>query len=436
MILYKLKIAKHYIKSKLNQKILNEKNLNDFQDKMVKKHLKYVVKNSSFFREKVDKLNPELKDFPIIDKSVMMENFDEFCTVDIDKEKAFEIAIDSEKSREFSKDYKNITVALSSGTSGNRGMAIADEFDRTLWTGRILSKMLPRTILTKEKIAFFLRANNNVYKSLNSSKILFEYFDLMKNVDENILKLEKYNPTIITAPSSMLLLIAKAIEDEKIVINPVKVISVAEVLEDNDKKYLEEIFSQNIHQIYQATEGFLGYTCSHGVIHINEDMVKIEKEYIDKEAGKFIPIITDFRRRSQPIIRYRLNDILVEKKERCKCGSCFMAIDRIEGREDDIFYFETADGTVPMFPDFISRAVIYSSENIKSYYVSQTKKNNINIYISLKNKNELEKIKKDIKSNFLDLKEKMNIEEMNIKFEDNYYLEKGRKMKRIERLYK
>ena len=44
----------------------------------------------------------------------------------------------------------------------------------------------------------------------------------------------------------------------------------------------------------------------------------------------FYPIITDFKRTSQPIYRYRLNDILVEEKSPCPCGSVFTRIAKIE----------------------------------------------------------------------------------------------------------
>ena len=47
----------------------------------------------------------------------MMENFDELNTVGIKKDKAFEIAINGEKTRDFSGKYRDITVGLSSGTS-------------------------------------------------------------------------------------------------------------------------------------------------------------------------------------------------------------------------------------------------------------------------------------------------------------------------------
>ena len=65
----------------------------------------------------------------------------------------------------------------------------------------------------------------------------------------------------------------------------------------------------------------------------------IEKEYIDPATRRFVPVITDFSRTSQPIIRYRLNDILTEAAAPCACGSLFTAIERIEGRCDDTLYF-------------------------------------------------------------------------------------------------
>ena len=96
-------------------------------------------------------------------------------------------------------------------------------------------------------------------------------------------------------------------------IKPQKVISVAEVLTPEDKAYLSNIFKQTIQQVYQCTEGFLASSCEHGTLHFNEDFLIIEKKYIDHEQSRFHPIITDLRRRSQPIIRYELNDYYSRK---------------------------------------------------------------------------------------------------------------------------
>jgi putative adenylate-forming enzyme len=147
-----------------------------------------------------------------------------------------------------------------------------------------------------------------------------------------------------------------------------------------DEKRLESGFQQKIFQIYQCTEGFLGFTCSHGTLHLNEDLLIFEKEYIDDV--RFIPIITDLFRKTQPIIRYRLDDILVEKKTPCPCGCIFQALERIEGRCDDLLYVALPHGgTKPLFPDFVNRKIIAVSESIEEYEVVQTKLDRWEIYL-------------------------------------------------------
>lgn len=137
----------------------------------------------------------------------------------------------------------------------------------------------------------------------------------------------------------MLRMLGEAYAKGTLTVRPDKIISVAEVLDPLDRSVLEQTFGQTIHQAYQCTEGFLGASCRMGMLHLNEDVVHIEKEYIDPSTRRFVPIVTDFSRTSQPIVRYRLNDILTEAEGRCACGSPFTAIERIEGRCDDMLSF-------------------------------------------------------------------------------------------------
>ena len=46
-------------------------------------------------------------------------------------------------------------------------------------------------------------------------------------------------------------------------------------------------------------------------------------------------LITDFTRRTQPVIRYRLDDVLVAATEPCPCGQPTRVLEAIEGRRDD-----------------------------------------------------------------------------------------------------
>ncbi len=275
---------------------------------------KFAKKHSPFYAN---------HDGSVISKKIMMDHFSTFNTVGIQKEEAFKLALASEKSRNFEALLNGITIGLSSGTSGNRGLFLVSKKERLAWCGNILAKILPKPPWYKQKIALFLRANSTLYETVGSKQLQFAYFDLLEDPDSLRTKLQLFNPDVLVAPPSMLLLLIGTC-------TPKKIISVAEVLTNLDEKRLETAFKQKIHQIYQCTEGFLGFTCKEGTLHLNEDLLMIEKEYIDET--RFVPIITDLYRKTQPIIGYRLDDILVEKKQPCACGCSFTSLERIEGR--------------------------------------------------------------------------------------------------------
>ena len=413
--------VKNFVEVRWTRKFKTKEKLQKYQERKIKKQLEYMKKNSPYYKD-ID-VN-KLEEIPIIDKKIMMDNFNEMNTVGLDRDTALKIAIDSEHTRDFETKYNGISVGLSSGTSGHRGLFVLSDKETCQWAGAILAKLLPKGDLFGHRVAFFLRADNNLYETINSKFIKFKFFDLLKNMDTNIEQLETYNPSILVAPASVLKTIAKS----KVKINPKKIISVAEVLNDADERYLKKAFNKDIiYEVYQCTEGFLAYTCECGNSHINEDIVKIEKEQIDEK--RFVPIITDFYRKSQPIIRYRLNDVLVSSGEKCKCGSPMMVIDKIEGREDDIFVFKNRlnNENVLVYADFISRCLVYV-DDIEDYRVVQKAINEITIYID----NISDDTKKSIINEFKRLSEKMNFEMPQINFE-KYQTEKGKKVKRIER---
>ncbi len=367
-MLKKLKIIIQYIKTK---NFYDKKELEKHQKNSIKKLLANL--NSKFYPKSLN-----LNDFPIINKKIFMDNFDTINSLQINKSEAFNIALNAEKNRNFSSKLKNITVGLSSGTSGNRGIFLVSENESALWAGYILKRMLPKPILQRHKIAFFLRSNSNLYESVNSFLISFSFYDLINPLETHIEKLNRTKPTILIAPAQVLRLLAL---NKDLNIKPKKIISVAEVLEDDDRKIIENRFSQKVHQIYQCTEGFLAHTCEVGNLHLNEDIVFIEKEWIDENSGRFLPIITDFNRKSQAVVRYKLDDILILKKEPCPCGSVFTSLKKIEGRCDDILKMKTLDNKdYLLFPDFVRNAIISANTTLDEYLVIK-ENDKLNIFL-------------------------------------------------------
>ena len=415
------KIISTFIKVRYFSKWTSRDKLLEYQVKQVEKHIKFLKENSPYF-----KTHEITEDFTM-NKAFMMENFDGLNTLGVKKNEAMDIALNSEKTRNFNQKYKNISVGLSSGTSGHRGMFITTPEEQGIWAGTILAKMLPKNNIFGHRIAFFLRADNDLYKTINSFLISLEYFDTFKDIDEHIERLNKYKPSMVVAPPSLLLILAKKIEERELNISPKRIISVAEILEKPDEEYIKKQFNLKIiHQIYQATEGFLACTCEYGHLHLNEDLIKFKKKYIDEK--RFYPIITDFRRTSQPFVNYYLNDILVESTEPCECGSILQRIEKIEGRSDDIFKFINKFGKeVVVFPDFIRRTILFV-ENIREYQVFQINNNLLEVAILNINEEQKELIKKEFNKLFTSLE----IENIEIKF-INYEIDKTKKLKRIVR---
>ncbi len=418
----KLNILLSYLKFR-HRHFSTRKKLESYQRKKIAKHLRFVTKKSGFYRKYAGK---KLEDLPVIDKGVMMDNFDIINTVGISRDEALEFAVQAERSREFDPKLRNITVGLSSGTSHSRGAFLVEKTETEKWAGFVLAKFLPHGITGHYRVAFFMRANSNLYKSVSSKNISFEFYDIYADMEQNIEKLKRLGADILVAQPSALLMIAEALENGRIDIHPETVISIAEVLEKEDEQRIKTAFGLDvIHQVYQCTEGCLATTCRCGTLHLNEDIVFIEKEYIDEK--RFVPIITDFERTSQPIIRYRLNDVLVEKKEPCPCGCVYTALEKIEGREDDVFVFSGNGKEVRIFPDFIRRCILFSG-NIRNYRIVQQKDGSIIVYSDID-----DEMKKNVLSEFAKLAKDNGFASPEIKFLA-YTYDKNRKLKRVERL--
>jgi putative adenylate-forming enzyme len=346
-------VLKHYLRFRFSS-FSSREAVEAWQAEQIRKHLYWVSLNSPFYARCRAK---PLEQWPLMNKAVMMEHFDSLNTVNIKKDEAFLFAEKAEHARAFDSTFGSITVGLSSGTSGNRGIFLASEAERELWAGAILGKMVPDLLWRRHRVALFLRAGSTLYNSVNSKHLQFQFFDMAQPMERNLIALNAYKPDIIFAPGQILKLLAK--EAEHLVFAPKRLIACAEVLYDDAREAAKRAWGIDPEQIYQCTEGFLA--CSQrGSFQLNEDLVHIEPNWLDESKTRFKPIITDFRRTSQPIIRYELDDVLSFNPE---SQTVFRELARIEGRCDDIIEAKTLTGEiVPLYPDFLVRAVIFQSD--------------------------------------------------------------------------
>ena len=100
-------------------------------------------------------------------------------------------------------------------------------------------------------------------------------------------------------------------------------------------------------------------------MHLNEDFIQFEKEWIDD--NKFYPIITDFTRQTQPVVKYKLNDVLKIKERECDCGSKLLAIEKIIGRDDDVLIINN----IKVYPDLLARKIALKTDSFQKYSIIQ-----------------------------------------------------------------
>ncbi|MBC7842122.1 MAG: hypothetical protein H7099_07410 [Gemmatimonadaceae bacterium] len=381
----RLDIVTAYVAARWRTATLHGQRLRAWQEHRATALVERVRERSPFYRELwAGAPASAWRSFPTVSKQAMMEDFDRFTTVGVTRDLAMQVALDAERRRDFSAVVHGCTVGLSSGTSGHRGLFLVGPDEQTRWAGTILARAIP-DLRPGHRVAFFLRANSRLYER-TSAVVQFRFFDLMQPLDDVVASLNDFRPRLIVGPPSLLGLLADAKERGALRATPSRLVSVAEVLEPQDRARLERSFQAAVGEVYQCTEGLVAVTCRHGALHVQEDVMVMQTELTSPlDPTRVTPILTDLWRQTQPIIRYRLGDILRLDAAPCACGSSWQRIAAVEGRQDDICWFPRGDDTLrPVFPDAIRRMILLADDRITEYRAEQHAAGTLEIHVAVR----------------------------------------------------
>ena len=380
---------RHYLGARGRFTRLEDATLTAFQDARARQQVAFALAHSPFYRQHWQEADlTDWRTLPMVDKQRMMANFTTFNTRGVAGETAMAVALRAEESRDFRPMVPgtNLTVGLSTGTSGHRGMFLVSPQEQAAWAGALLARVLPGSLWRRQgwKVTLFHRAPSNLYERVRGRFVTLCYHDLMQPLPVAVAALNTEQPHLLLGPPTLLARLADERWAGRLRICPEQVVSVAEVLEPQDAERIAAAFNlPALQQIYQCTEGFLAASCTHHRLHIMEDLVALQTE--DLGEGRVTPLVTDLWRTTQPILRYRLGDVLtLAPPGRCACGSAFRVIERIEGRQDDLCYFLTPAGEpVCFYPDTVRRAILLASGQITDYAVRQTQPGAALVFLEL-----------------------------------------------------
>ncbi len=311
-----------------------------------------------------------LSNFPVMTKADLMANFAGYNNAGISAEQGWEAFAGP-------KQIGRYTVGASTGTSGNRGLFVISQKERFRWLGAILAKAVPDFWRYKDRVAVMLPLDTPLYDTANkTSHLQLKFFDTSKPLNSLTNDLIQFAPTILIAPPRVL----RRLVESKVAVSPRAVFSAAEKLEEFDRQIIEDGFHISLREIYMASEGLLAVSCKDGRLHLSEDCMHFELEEVGD--GLVSPIISDFSRTTQIMMRYRMNDLLRMDVMPCTCGSPLRVVSEVIGRMDDIFHLANGNGhAVEVMPDIIRNAIVDTDRTIKDFRVIQSASNKIELLL-------------------------------------------------------
>lgn len=346
------KVLKSYLFDIDRLKKLNEKELRNYQNKQIKKMVKFAF-TVPLYHDKYKKFGIYPDDIKTI------KDFEKIPTVSKDDFKNY--YPDGIVSSEIGKN-KLIQVSTS-GTTGKSLSIYVDMFDIVVGLFGYIRFIKEHEInWRKDKLTIIADFAPHTVESgyinrglqLNLNLNIFfkniQWLNTNDSPEEVIKKINNFKPDFIGGYVGMLGHLALLKENGfGKNISPKVIATTGGPLTLPLKNLIEKSFNAEIFESYASTEsGPIAFTCKNGKFHVMSDFVYLEffkngKPVISEEAGKLI--ITKLYGKGTPIIRYdAINDIVSPLLETCDCGLSGSLLKKIYGRDDISIY--TADGRI------------------------------------------------------------------------------------------
>lgn len=341
------------------------------QHQRLENMIAHACDSSDFYRElyKSHGINAEnirelqITDLPIVDKNLIMDNFNEVVCDKAIKKDALSAFI-NDPARYNQRFMDKYTVIHTSGSSGKMGIFVYDDKDlnainvlfvKYIFHVRPLIKMLPQRVA-------FLGAVNGHYAAYTAISRYRDYFikflpvSVETTLDHVIRELNNFQPTILVAYSSMLHHMAGAQLDGKLHINPQVINTGGELLTPRQRTTAQEAFGVMPHSIYGASESIIigAETAYNDGMYLFNDW-NIMETVNDRDEP--VPtktyghaILTNLYNYVLPLIRYRMEDVLCMDRNPVNKKLPFEVIDGIEGRTEDFLQFNTGGTNIAIHP--------------------------------------------------------------------------------------
>lgn len=341
------------------------------QTKALQDLRQYAYERSPFYQKFHKGLTERpLHELPVLTKAMMMEHYDELVT---DRSLHLEEIRASATEGEAGQTYKGkYWINATSGSSGHPGFFLFDpsEWVQVLasfaraqeWSGVHISLTHRQRMATVASISPW-HMSSQVAATVKSWWRPSLRLPASQPLSKTVAELNEWQPEVLIAYASMSGILAEEQLAHRLHIQPKFVYAASEVLTAQTKKRVKEAWGKEPFNQYVATET-ASIAAEHEEcrrMHFFEDLVIteiVDEQYRPVPAGEYGAkiLVTTLFSRTQPLIRYELNDSVRVSTEPDHCGLPFAVLESIQGRvEDSLTLPAVSGGEVLIRPLVINR---------------------------------------------------------------------------------
>jgi phenylacetate-coenzyme A ligase PaaK-like adenylate-forming protein len=359
--------------------------------------LDYARARSPFYFEQYRGLPPRIEkvqDLPPVTKARLMARFDDWVTDSAVRRIEVEHWIGDLS--HLGQDYLGrYLLCTTSGSSGTPAILVLDHRELAVMNGlgyvRALRNLVSRQILWAilrtggRSAAVFATGGHFLGAALMTRRQRampwranrYRLFSALSPLSEIVEGLISYQPGLLSAYPSALLLLAQEQAAGRLYIRPAFLGSAGETLTPAGRNEIEAAFACPVVDLYNATEvNGSTFVCRRGAMHYSADWFIFEpvgehRRPVPIGQPSYSLLVTNLANYIQPVIRYELGDSVTMLPGRCGCGSPFPHF-RVEGRTDEILTFPGWDGREIKLLPLALESIIEETPGLQRFQLIQT----------------------------------------------------------------